>query len=334
MRLAVAVYVIEVIVLLTRIQSPSEIGQAFGYAFGLVLVAFMVGWLVWRVSKRNLTAGNIVFLGVLGLLVAREVSVFANFEARDHSIETQRTQSLDSVRSIFNEMDAVAHSDSAQESTERRAVAASNAIEQEFGSNEIIAGIFHAIVNSTIEQEKAWAATYDSFSRTNILDFKTIDSIQELRRRQEIVENYRKASMSLATLFADSESLMDSILMEIDVNDDWKREFKAGFSKTYLANARFTITLYRSHSDFASATSNVLEVLKENWGSWEWSSEHSTVVFETDYAVEKYNTAYQRLKERAEALLDAERQWEEAREDFLQNGVNSNLFSAEESAIR
>jgi len=284
-------------------SSSAELsGRTFGAGLAVWLLAYGLGWLLFRVSGRNLTAGRVAVCVLAALMVISKLaqSGLAVSEQRHADQVTVANDLRDDLKTLSQGADG----DGPIPTLNPNAT-----VGGDLGDLQLF---IKAYLNNVISLQNEYAAELNSIGWNQVLDPDRLRKDKDLveskalvARAQATVEKYRQRWVSLA---ATTQASVD----RMDANTAAKRGFVQGFrTSAEKGNARAN-EMWELEAGVVANTEHVIELLAANRGSW--SFEDGQFVFADQRTLDAFNVYVERMNVlsareeaiRSQSMADAE----------------------------
>lgn len=264
-------------------DNAGALGYATGSGLGVWLIAYAIGWLVWRLAGRNLSAGRVAVCIIAGLSAAGSAGRgIEQVERNKDQIALARD-----LRQDLHRLSRSAESDGPIAAVNPKATVGGELGEvQEFTK---------AHLNKVISLQNDYMAELKAIGWTTVLDPDRIQKDQGLAeshavvaRARETVEKYRQRWTATS---AETLTLLDGM----ETNSSVKRGFVAGFRKSSATANLQTLEIWNLEANIVSTTEEIFELLAAREGAW--TVESGQLVFADQETLDAFNGYVERMNE-------------------------------------
>lgn len=254
--------------------SAYELGRSFGFGFGLILVSSVGAMFVWFVSRKNLTAANVVFgglmcFGALGQVAQTLQDVNQNQDWAEfrETMQEEPDADVERTRDVTNSF-------------------LEDMIENSSGDERKSFEATKVFMSKLLDARERWEAAELAFVDDRILDIARLNSAEEYAFQKTVIKEYADASSHIAITYETSFEIMQTALTDTGISEKYAVEFMEGFrppaEKTNAAAAR----LFSAHESYATACIRLVEILESN--EWTFDEDTEELVFDSEKADEEY----------------------------------------------
>lgn len=255
----------------------------------------------------------VVFVVALLLLATGAYFLQEDLETQ----EKEREEKIGEVTALFEETkqrqreklesgDAVGAGKQAEEDLAGIAAKISEA-KQSFSGDD--AKIFDA-TNKLIARTQEHLGTYNQavaeLYESGLVRAATLPTLEDLHARRELVKKFRETNARFQQYQMTAPQTYRALLEEQDVKPATLQQAMAGFEQAYGQQKGLILTVRQSDEKFAVLLLEILDLLENHWGRWEYSEAEEMITFEDDAVVEDYQEALAELEQVAVAQAEAQ----------------------------
>lgn len=264
-----------------RSRGSTDANVAFlsGMVVGMLVISVVVAWVAWLVIGRSKLAATIAFaaiavLGAMGQIGSEQRRSAA--ESMVTEIEQMQQQLMTSVE------DGGSPSAELIEQSADRVARTMERVSETHGAKSVEVGA--AMLREMAAKSRPYLSVLNKFQEAGGIDAGTLKSVSDIDQRLELVSRFRTANDELDAYLATSPSDARRRLQQIGAPEGEIRSFMHGLEQ----NLSLTREIRRSDRALADHMTELLTLLKSNWGRWH-TADGGVLFREPGEHVDRYN---------------------------------------------
>ena len=287
-----------IFILVTRTGEGNYVAERIGRFTGFLLIAYVLGWVGYRVSRRSSLVGNIIFAGIIALPILVTPIGFRDaakqqiaWKKADQDVRERNLRMIE--REIEGQVTVEEHQASSAQDREAFRQLVSKLPKKDA---EVLKKVEKVLI-SRDEKSQAHRIALDAFSKAGGMDGSTLRSKSHLRQRLGLLDALILANETVAKEIKDYPKNV-RIQLEPFRGNKTADSFIAAVDR---GNAQLNLTtkLREVDGQLCQAHKAQLLLLEASWGRWSWSATNQQLVFIDDKILRIYNQKHNQIQKLA-----------------------------------
>jgi hypothetical protein len=180
------------------------------------------------------------------------------------------------------------------------------------GNAQKVAAGMAAFVKRLKTSLSNYEAASQEFDVDATLEFSEVKSVDELKRRRLVVEEFLKQNAALQALYENLAGVMHEELEKTGMDKIQLNQVIAAAKSRDQTINQIQVAMRKNDATLGAAAIGMIDVLEAHWGKWTWVKDQEAVAIEVDTARDQYvalagqlNAASENMRKLNEKLMAA-----------------------------
>ncbi len=287
-------------------------GYVSGAVLGALLFVWGIGYLLFRISRRNQRTGNVT---VLILAILNALSAMASIDRSPSAAMIEKARSLEhGVDSMRKEMLDDFDTDNVQTMREKQIVMQHVALD---GMKDLAASatsederrFFEAtreFMRIGAETNDYWHESYNTLMSERFLNYSLLQTEQEFDWQYAVLDEFASRTVKAYSFMKNMEGEYGAVLDRYAVSARLKQSGLEGF-RSRAGYQSLMEELEAGYLDYADACRRLLVFMETQKGRYQYEAQTGSVLFDENGQIELYNQLVQQIAEVEQRLNELNR---------------------------
>lgn len=253
--------------------------MSLGSIIGIILSSTLLALLFWFILGRKEKGGTTTFNLVLTLMLLGSISEFGQ-------ILKDRQQPIDNLQKAVSEYkeSTLTNPDSIDSNYAELSINVKKSIDDLIKSSVgderkiwlALKDFFKKSDSTNIE----WNNAYNAFADPRILDFNRLNNSKEFKFQKQIIQEYINQSNNIKSFVENRVDHLKEQTKKIDKGNKVYKGFIKGFTKKDSIQKPIFFPYINAHIAYGQEIKQIVELLEEEQGKWNYDSKIETLLFE------------------------------------------------------